>query len=218
VTVDLDLLDHLDRAQPGKARESPQTLGGEAPVDEVVAGVDVARPVDLDRGRVLVERGPVGLEDDLAVGLEHGGQRAEDRDRVAHAMQHAEAEHHVEALVELADVERVEHPVVDLRGEQLMDRVEPGRRRELESEATADPVDVLLVVDRDDPAGAARLGQERVEAVEAADVQDAAPLEAVGAEDLGPVAMVASETGGVDAGREVERVKPEGDGVAGALG
>ena len=218
MTVDLHLIDDLDRPQPREPRDPAQAFGREAPIDEVIAGVDVSGAVDLDRGSVVVERRAVGLEDDLAAGLEHAGQGAEDGDRVADPVQHPEAEHHVEALAELADGERVELAVVDLRVEQPVDGVEARRGRDLEPEASADPIDVLLIVDRDDAAGAARLGEERVEAVEAPDVQDAAALEAIDAEHLRAVPVVAGESGRVDAGRQGEGVKPDRHGVACAFG
>src|SRR2546421_9331559 len=44
--VDLQLVDDLDRVKPDDPRQSPQTLPGEAPVDEVIARVYVAPVVN----------------------------------------------------------------------------------------------------------------------------------------------------------------------------
>ena len=91
-------------------------------------------------------------------------------------MEHPEAEHDVEGLVEAADRERVESPVLDRAIPAAVGPLEARRGLELHAEAPTHPIDVLLVVDRDDAAGSARLGQECVEAVEAPDVEDAPPL------------------------------------------
>lgn len=50
VLVDHGLVEDLDRDEAGVLAEGGQRLAGEAPVDEVVAGIDVARPADLDSG------------------------------------------------------------------------------------------------------------------------------------------------------------------------
>ena len=52
VAIDLELVDDLDLVEANEPRQSPQTLRREAPVDEVIARVHVARLVNLDRGRV----------------------------------------------------------------------------------------------------------------------------------------------------------------------
>jgi len=124
--------------------------GGKAPVCEVVAGVDVARLTRLERGRVGGKRRAVGLEHDLATGRHDVGQRPQERDRVGHAVQDSEAQHDVEALLEVAYGEAVHPSVFDPRARQLCDRAEACGRCKLDPEACTDPVDVLLVVDRDD--------------------------------------------------------------------
>ena len=88
-------------------------------------------------------------------------------------MQDPEAEDEVERLLELVEIEGVETAVLDLRAEQLPDRREALASLKLDTPARLDPRSVLLVVDRDDPPRAARLGEERVEAVKGADVEHA---------------------------------------------
>lgn len=50
VAVDHRLVEHFDRGKAGVLAKPGQGLAGEAPIDEVVAGIDVARPANLDSG------------------------------------------------------------------------------------------------------------------------------------------------------------------------
>ena len=86
------------------------------------------------------------------------------------------------------------------------------------AEASTHPVDVLLIVDRDNPPRAAGLREEAVEAVERADVEHAAARKTIRAEHRKAVAVVAGDPRRVDPGRERERVKPQRNRIADALG
>ena len=94
----------------------------------------------------------------------------------------------------------------------------PGAARQRHAEASTHPVDVLLVVDRDNAPRTAGLCQEAVEAVERADVEHAAPREATRAEQRKAVAVVACDARRVDPGRKGEGVKPQWNRPADALG
>ena len=48
MAVDRGLAENLDPGEASEARQATEPLPGEAPVDEVVAGVDLARFTDLD--------------------------------------------------------------------------------------------------------------------------------------------------------------------------
>jgi hypothetical protein len=139
----------------------------ESPVDEVVASVDVAGLANLDRGLVAGQPRPVRLEHDLSAGFEHVYQRAQQRDGVGYATQDAEAQHDVEALAEIADLERVHAPILDRRARRVRDRAQGGAAFEVDGESRVHPFDVLLDGDGDGAPGAATLGEEAVEAVEA---------------------------------------------------
>ena len=60
MAVDRRLAENLDPGEPGEACQATEPLSGEAPVDEVVAGVDLARFADVDR-RLTVELGRATL-------------------------------------------------------------------------------------------------------------------------------------------------------------
>jgi hypothetical protein len=149
VTVDLQLIDDLELVEADDPSQSPQTLRGEAPVDEVIARVHIAWLVNLDRRGVGVQARAVGLEHDLATRGQHVRERLQQRNRISHPVQDAETQHNVEALTELAHVQRVHASVLDPRSDQPGDRAEADTARKRHTEAGTHPVDVLLVVDRD---------------------------------------------------------------------
>jgi hypothetical protein len=126
-------------------------------------------------------------------------------------MQDAEAQNDIEPFVELADIERVHAAVDDLGGDQVSDRVKACPAVELDAKAGLYPVDVLLVVDGDHAPRLLGLGEKAVEAVERADVEDAAPGEAIPIKDAHPIAVIARDAGRVDAGGQREGVKPQRD-------
>ena len=82
-------------------------VGGEAPVDEVIARVHVAGLVHLNRGGVGGQARAVGLEHDLAAPRQHVRERPQQPHRVAHSVQDPETQHDIEALAELAHVQRI---------------------------------------------------------------------------------------------------------------
>jgi len=88
---------------------------------------------------------------------------------------------------------------------------------ECDPEPTADPVDVLLVIDREHAPRAAELREEAIEAVERADVKHATAAKPIRAEHRKAVAVVPSDPRRVDPRRKRERVKPERNRIADAL-
>ena len=62
MAVDFQLVYDLDLIETNDLRQSPQTLGGEAPVDEVIARVHLARRVNLNRRGVGETTRAVGLD------------------------------------------------------------------------------------------------------------------------------------------------------------
>jgi hypothetical protein len=58
VAVDLQLVDDLHFVETGDAPQSPQTLWGESPVDELIARVHLTRLVNLDRRASASKREP----------------------------------------------------------------------------------------------------------------------------------------------------------------
>src|SRR3954453_23338209 len=173
--VDHRLVDDLEAAEPRVTGEPRQPRAREAPIDERVSRVDLARLADANRGLILERRGgyPVGLQQDAPVLVEAAAEDPEQAERVLYSVQDPEAEDQVEQLVEPVEVEGVEAPVFDLGPEQGGDRAKTLAALELDAPPGPHPLAVLLVVDRDDAAGAARLGEKGVEAVEGADVEDA---------------------------------------------
>ena len=106
MAVDLQLVDDFDLVEADDPPQSPQTLRGEAPVDEVIARVHVARLVNLDRRGAGGQARAVRLEHDLATRRQHARERPQQRDRIGHPVQDAEAQRNVEALAELVHVQR----------------------------------------------------------------------------------------------------------------
>src|SRR5262245_40882650 len=141
----------------GQAVEAP---GRELPEHVRVALVHLARLGDA-HGAVLgavVARDAVRLEQDPAAVGESLTQQAQHPERVLDAVQDPEAVDEVEPLVELVHVERVQHPVLDIGVEEVLDRAEPLAALELNVPAALHPLDVLLVVDREHAIGATILG------------------------------------------------------------
>ena len=200
------------------ARQSPETLRREAPVDEVIARVHIPRFVNLDRRAVGGQARTVGLEHDLATRREHIRERRQQRDRIGHPVQDPETQHNVKALAERAHVQRIHPAVLNPRPEQPGDRAEADTALKRHTEASTHPGDVLLIIDSDNTPRTAGLGEEAVEAVKRADVEHAAPRKTIRAENREAVAVVAGDPRRVDPGREREGVKPERNRVADALG
>ena len=134
-------------------------------------------------------------------------------------MQDPEAEDEIERLRQLIQIECVERVVVDLRVEQLPDCGEPLAPFELDAPAGADPLPVLLVVDRDDPPRPASLGEERIEAVEGADVEHAQAAEVLG-QGRDPVTVITGDARRVELAGAVEGegVEPERDSIQDGFG
>jgi hypothetical protein len=89
------------------------------------------------------------------------------------AMQDVETEDDVERLAQTVNVERVQAMVVDPGTQKLGDRPELGAGHEVDAEPPADPGNVLLLVHGHHAGGPATLGQEGVEPVERAHVEQA---------------------------------------------
>jgi hypothetical protein len=108
-------------------------------------------------------------------------------------------------------LERVQTPVLDARAQQTLDRLKALAASQLDAPTRANPQPVLLVVDRHHPPRAARLGQERVKAVEGPDVEHAQAVE-TRRQGRDAVAVVPRHARRVQAGPPVERkrVKPQG--------
>src|SRR6185503_4653694 len=168
--------------------------GAKAPVHVVIASVDLASPVGLDRR--LRPTGPVrhavGLEEHPPARREAPSKDLEQSQWAVDPVQDSEADDEVELLLEPIEAEGVETAVLNVRVEQLRNRGEALTTLELNTPSRFDPHPVLLVVDGDDALCATRLGQECIEAVEGADVQHAHAAEVL-RKGGDPVAMVASD-------------------------
>jgi hypothetical protein len=88
-------------------------------------------------------------------------------------VQDAETHHNVEALTELAHVQRVHASVLDTRRDQPGDRAEAVAALKRHTKAGTHPPHVLLVVDRDNAPRTADLREETVKAVKRAHVEHA---------------------------------------------
>ena len=160
----------------------------------------------------------VGLEHDLAARSQHVRERPQQPDRVGHPMQDTETQHDVEALAQLAHVERVHAAVLDPGSDQPRDRAEAGAALKRHAEASTHPVDILLIVDRDNAPRTADLREEAVEAVKRAHVKHAKPRETIRAEHRQAIAVIAGDTWRVNPRRKRERVKPQRNGITDTLG
>ena len=132
-------------------------------------------------------------------------------------MQDAGTQRNIEALAELVHVEGVHAPVLDAGSDQPGDRAKPGAALERYPESSAYPVDVLLIVDRDNPPRTPALSEKAVEAVKRADVKDATALKPIRVEQGQAVAVIARDARRVDPGRKRERVKPQRNRITDAL-
>ena len=92
-------------------------------------------------------------------------------------MQDPKAEHHIEALPQISERERVGAQILNARAKQPVNRAEPGTALKLYAPPCSDPLAILLVVDRHHSPRAAMLGQECVKAIERAHIQHPQPRE-----------------------------------------
>ena len=115
-------------------------------------------------------------------------------------------------------IDRVHASVLDPRSDQPRDRAEAGAALKRHPEASTHPVDVLLIVDRDNPTRTAGLREEAVEAVKRAHVKHATARKTIRAEHPKAVAVITGDARRVDPRRERERVKPERNRITDALG
>ena len=133
-------------------------------------------------------------------------------------MQDAETQRNIETLLELVQIDRVHAPVLDAGSDQSGDRAEPGAALERHAKASTHPVDVLLIVDRDNAPRTAGLREKAVEAVKRAHVKHATARKPIRAEHRQPVAVIARNTACIDPRRKRERVKPQRNRITDALG
>jgi hypothetical protein len=117
-----------------------------------------------------VARDPVGLDQQASARRQQRSQTPQQPQRVLDPVQDPEAEHNVEALRGAVQRERVAAAVLHARTEQLGDCREALASLQLDPPGRPHPRYVLLVVD-EYVRRAAVLGEERVEAVERADVE-----------------------------------------------
>ena len=132
-------------------------------------------------------------------------------------MQDAETQRNVEALAELVHVERVHASVLDPGSDQPSDRAKAGTALKRHPEASTHPVDVLLIVDRDNAPRTAGLRKEAVEAVKRAHIKHATARKTIRADHRQAVAVIAGDTRRVDPRRKRERVKPKRNRIADPL-
>ena len=126
MAVDHRHVDQLEALEACMASHRVQARGGEAPVHEVVMGIDLSRRGDVNRrGIESPIRRPVGLEQHPSAGREAPSNDLQQPQRVLHPVQDPEAEDEVERLPELVQIECVDALVVDLGVEYLPDRGEP---------------------------------------------------------------------------------------------
>ena len=124
-------------------------------------------------------------------------------------MQETETQHKIEPLAELVHIDRVHAPVLDPGSHQPSDRAEAGAALKRHAEASTHPVDVLLIIDRDNPPRTPGLREKAVEAVKRADVKHATARKPIRAEHRQAVAVIAGDARRVDPRRKRERVKPQ---------
>ena len=126
-------------------------------------------------------RMPAVLDEQSPTRSELSGQHLEQPERIIDAMQDAEAEDEVEALLDVRHVECVHAPILDPGFEQRTDGVERlSASLKLDAPAVLDPVFVLLIVDGQHARRPAMLGKVAVEAVERAHIEHGHALEGVG--------------------------------------
>src|SRR5205823_6354297 len=125
-------------------------------------------------------------------------------------VQDAEAVDEVKALLQLVERERVDPSILDGRADQTMDGAEALPALKLNAPPRRDPQPILLVIDRHYPIGSPTLGEERIEAIEATDIQHPLPSEILRQRGHA-VAMVARGAGRINALSAIQRkgVKPK---------
>ena len=133
-------------------------------------------------------------------------------------MQETETQHKIEPLAQLVHIDRVHAPVLDPRSHQPRDRAEARAALKRHAKASTHPVDVLLIVDRDNPARTPGLREEAVEAVKRAHVKHITARKTIRAKHPQAVAMISGDARRVDPRRKRERVKPERNRSADPLG
>ena len=89
--------------------------------------------------------------------------------------------------------QRVQPVKLDPRSSQPRDRAEADPALKRHAEASAHPVDVLLIVDRDNTPRTAGLREETVEPIERAHVEHTAARKPIRVEHHKPVAVVARD-------------------------
>ena len=133
-------------------------------------------------------------------------------------MQETETQHKIEPLAQLVHIDRVHAPVLDPGSHQPRDRAEARAALKRHAKASTHPVDVLLIVDRDNPARTPGLREEAVEAVKRAHVEHITARKTIRAKHPKAVAMISGDARRVDPPRERERVKPERNRITHAFG
>ncbi len=124
-------------------------------------------------------------------------------------MQETETQHNIEPLGELVHIDRVHAPVLDPRSDQPGYRAEAGAALKRYPEASTHPVDLLLIVDRDNAPRTPGLREKAVEAVKRAHIEHATARKPIRAEHPQAVAVITGNTRCVDPRRKRERVKPK---------
>ena len=116
MAVDHRCFDQLEALEARMAGHRVQSRGGEAPVNEVIVGIDLSCLGDVNRRRGIESpiRRPVSLEQHLSAGREAPPKSLEQAHRVLYPVENPEAEDEIERLTELVQIECVEAVVVDL--------------------------------------------------------------------------------------------------------
>ena len=115
MAVDHRCVDQLEALEARVAGHRVQSAGGEAPVDEVIVGIDLSRLEDVNRRRGVespIGR-PEGLEQHPSAAREAAPKDLQQPQRILHPVQDPEAEDEIERLAELVEIKCVEAVVVD---------------------------------------------------------------------------------------------------------
>jgi hypothetical protein len=115
MAVDHRRVDEFEALEACMAGHRIQACGGEAPVHEVIMGIDLSRRGDVNRRGIgsPIHRA-VGLEQNPSAGREAPSNDLQQPQRVLHSVQDPETEDEVERLPELVQIECVDALVVDL--------------------------------------------------------------------------------------------------------
>ena len=153
MVVDDRHVDDLQSAESGVLTEAPKAAAAELPEDELVVGVDPAGIGNAEHALVgsAVARHSMGLNENASTLLQAIPEAAQQAERVTDPMQDPEAKDEVEALIQVVQFERVGTPVLDARVDQGRDRAESLTPAQRNIPARLDPLDVLLVVDCQNP-------------------------------------------------------------------